>query len=55
MGDRRRAYSVFVGRPDGKRKLESLGIDGSVILKCIFKKMGWGGMEWNALDYLRTC
>jgi hypothetical protein len=41
MGDRRSAYSFMVGRPDGKRELEYLELDGRVILKWILKK--WRG------------
>jgi hypothetical protein len=28
--------------------LEDLGIDGKIILKCIFKK--WNGKDWTGLD-----
>ena len=38
MGDRRSAYRVLVGRPDGKRSLGSHGLDGRIKLKRIFKK-----------------
>ena len=50
MGDRRGAYRVFVGRPDGKNHLEDLCVDGR-ILKWIFKK--WDGEAWTGLIWLR--
>jgi hypothetical protein len=43
MGDRRDAYRVLVGRPEGRDHLEDLCIGGRIILKRIF----WGaGMDW---------
>jgi len=41
MGNRRGAYRILVGRPEGRDQLEDPGIDGGMILKWIFKK--WGG------------
>jgi len=33
MGDRRGAYWVLVGKPDGKHTLEDVGVVGRIILK----------------------
>jgi hypothetical protein len=38
MGEKTGAYRVLVGRPNGKKHLEYLGIGGVIILKRIFKK-----------------
>jgi len=38
MGDRRGAYRVLVRKPEVKDHSENINIDGSTILKCIFKK-----------------
>jgi hypothetical protein len=35
------AYVVFIGRSERKRPLGKPGVDGKIILKCIFKK--WVG------------
>ena len=45
MGKRRGAYSVLVGKPEGKR---ALGRPGRIILKLIFNKWN-GSMHWIGL------
>jgi hypothetical protein len=40
MGDRTSTDSVLVGKPEGKRPLGNLGVDGRIILKPIFEKSG---------------
>jgi hypothetical protein len=34
----RSAYNILVGKPEGKRPLGRLGIDGKIILECILEK-----------------
>jgi hypothetical protein len=41
----------LVGRSEGKRPLDDLGVDGRAILKCIFKK--WDGEAWAGFIWLR--
>jgi hypothetical protein len=38
MGERRGAYRILVGKPEGKSPLGILNVDDMVILKWIFKK-----------------
>ena len=47
MADRRGAYRVLVGKPEGRNHLEDLGIDGRTILKWILEK--WDGEAWTEL------
>jgi hypothetical protein len=42
MGDRRGAYRVLMGRPEGKHSLEDVGADGRIILKRIFRRCDEG-------------
>ena len=49
MEESRDAYTVLVGKPEGRRHLEELGVDGRMILKWIFEKWD-GGMEWIDVD-----
>jgi hypothetical protein len=47
----RGSYRVLVGRSDGKTHLEVPGLDGTIILKCVFDM--WEG-AWTGLIWLRT-
>jgi len=38
MGERRCAYGVLLGKPEGKRRLGDPGVDWGIILKWIFRK-----------------
>jgi len=40
MGDRRGAGRVLVEKPERKRHLEDLGLDGRIILECVFNTLG---------------
>ena len=49
MGERRSAYRVLVGKPEGKRPVVRPGVDGRVILRWIFRKWDvgiWTGSSW---------
>ena len=49
MGDRRGVDRVLVEKPEGKSHLENPGVDGSIILKWIFRK--WDeGHNWIDLS-----
>jgi hypothetical protein len=41
-------YRSLVGKPEEKTHLESLGTDGKIIFKWVFKKIGWTGLMWVA-------
>jgi hypothetical protein len=42
---------LWWGRLDGKNHLEDVGVDGWIILKCIYKN--WDGEAWARLIWLR--
>ena len=47
-GRQENAYWVSVGKPEGKRPLEKLGVSGGIILKCILRS-GMGCVAWTDL------
>jgi hypothetical protein len=46
MGDRRGAYRVSVGRPEGRRPLGRPRGGWEDNIKISFKDFGWGCMDW---------
>jgi hypothetical protein len=46
MGDRRGAYRVLVGRPDGKRPLGRPRVRCEDNIKMGLQEAGWRVMEW---------
>jgi hypothetical protein len=49
MGERRGAYRALVGKLEGRNHLEDPGVDGRIILKWIFERLGVGaqtGLIW---------
>ena len=48
MGERRGAYRVLVGKPEGRRPLGRLRRRWGIILKRIFERLD-GGMDWISL------
>jgi hypothetical protein len=51
MGETRNAHTILVGKPEGKRHSEELGVDGRIILKWILRKLGW--KLWTGFIWLR--
>jgi hypothetical protein len=48
MEEKRDAYRVLVGKPEGKGPLERPRLDGRIIARLIFTKWD-GGIDWNDL------
>jgi hypothetical protein len=49
MGERRCVYRGLVGKPEGRRHLGDPGVDGRIILRCIFRMLDvgvWIGSSW---------
>jgi hypothetical protein len=45
MGYIRHAYNTLVGKPEGKKHVEDLRVDGRIVLEWISSE--WGGKVWN--------
>jgi len=46
MSERRGAYGVLVGKPEGKRPLERLRCKWEDDIKMDLKEVGWQGLHW---------
>jgi len=45
-GERRGVYRILVGKPGGKSHWRDPGVNERIILRCIFIKWDFGGMDW---------
>jgi hypothetical protein len=45
MGEKRNAYTILVGNPEGKNHWEDQDVAGWTILKWILDSMGWYGLD----------
>ena len=46
MGVRRGAYSILVGKPEGKRPLGRSRHRWEDSIKIVLQEVSWGGMDW---------
>jgi hypothetical protein len=49
MGERRGAYRVLVGKPEGRRKLQRTRRRWVDNIKIYLRDVGWGGLDWMYL------
>jgi hypothetical protein len=45
-GEKRNAYRILVGKPEGKRSLGRAGRMLVCNIKMDLREIGWGGMDW---------
>jgi hypothetical protein len=45
-GEEMNAYSILVGKPEGKRPLETLRCRWEDDIGMDVREIGWGGMDW---------
>jgi len=53
MGEERRVYRVFLGKPEGRRPLGRLAVDGWIILGMISRRWDvgiWTGLGWFRIE-----
>jgi hypothetical protein len=53
MGEKRNAYRILVGKPEGKRSLGRLRRMWVDNIKMDIREIGWDGVNWIGLIWLR--
>jgi hypothetical protein len=46
MEEKRKAYRILVGKPEGNRPLGRFRCKWVILLKLILREIGWSGMDW---------
>jgi hypothetical protein len=46
MGEKKNAYGILVGKPEGKRPLGRSRLRGLDNIKIYLRETGWGGVDW---------
>jgi hypothetical protein len=54
MGENRNSYRILMGKPEGKRPLGRPKCRWVEKIKMDLREMGWNGVEWIGLIWLRT-
>jgi hypothetical protein len=54
QGDKRNAYRILVGKPEGKRSLGRSRHRWEDSIKIDLREIGWGGIGWIDLSQERT-
>jgi hypothetical protein len=54
MGEKRKAYRLLVGKPEGKRPLGRPRCRWVDNIKMDFGEVGWGDVDWIGLDQVRN-